>query len=82
MDSLIGSNAYSEFWANKFADLLQCNSENLGKKVFGYSEAGSVTSSLRTAPSISLPVNWYWPRAAPLKTQPEITSEPCAIRAR
>ncbi len=32
VDSLIGSNAYSEFWANKFADLLQCNSENLGKK--------------------------------------------------
>ena len=32
VDSLIGSTAYSEFWANKFADLLQCNSENLGKK--------------------------------------------------
>ena len=32
VDSLIGSPAYSEFWANKFADLLQCNSEILGKK--------------------------------------------------
>ncbi|HAB15251.1 MAG TPA: DUF1549 and DUF1553 domain-containing protein [Verrucomicrobiota bacterium] len=32
IDSLIGSPAYAEFWANKFADLLQCNSETLGKK--------------------------------------------------
>jgi hypothetical protein len=32
VDTLIGSPAYSEFWANKFADLLQCNSEILGKK--------------------------------------------------
>jgi len=32
VDSLIGSGASSEFWANKFADLLQCNSEILGKK--------------------------------------------------
>lgn len=32
VDELIGSPAYAEFWANKFADLLQCNSENLGKK--------------------------------------------------
>ncbi|MFM8359982.1 MAG: DUF1549 and DUF1553 domain-containing protein, partial [Verrucomicrobiota bacterium] len=32
VDALIGSPAYAEFWANKFADLLQCNSENLGKK--------------------------------------------------
>src|SRR5262249_922638 len=32
VDDLIGSAAYSDFWANKFADLLQCNSESLGKK--------------------------------------------------
>jgi len=32
IDELIGSPDYSGFWANKFADLLQCNSENLGKK--------------------------------------------------
>lgn len=32
VDELLGSKAFSEFWANKFADLLQCNSENLGKK--------------------------------------------------
>ena len=32
IDALIGSEAFGEFWANKFADLLQCNSENLGKK--------------------------------------------------
>jgi hypothetical protein len=32
VDTLIGSIASSEFWANKFADLLQCNSEILGKK--------------------------------------------------
>lgn len=32
IDELIGSPAYGERWANKFADLLQCNSENLGKK--------------------------------------------------
>ena len=32
IDTLLGSKAYGEFWANKFADLLQCNSENLGKK--------------------------------------------------
>jgi Protein of unknown function (DUF1553)/Protein of unknown function (DUF1549) len=32
IDRLIGSPAYSDFWANKFADLLQCNSENLGRK--------------------------------------------------
>ncbi len=32
IDELIGSPAYADFWANKFADLLQCNSENLGKK--------------------------------------------------
>ena len=32
VEELIGSPSYAEFWANKFADLLQCNSENLGKK--------------------------------------------------
>jgi len=32
IEELIGSPTYAEFWANKFADLLQCNSENLGKK--------------------------------------------------
>ena len=32
IDELIGSPAYAEFWANKYADLLQCNSETLGKK--------------------------------------------------
>ena len=32
VEELIGSPTYAEFWANKFADLLQCNSENLGKK--------------------------------------------------
>jgi len=32
VDRLIGSGASAEFWANKFADLLQCNSEILGKK--------------------------------------------------
>lgn len=32
VEALIGSPAYGEFWANKLADLLQCNSENLGKK--------------------------------------------------
>ena len=32
IDALIGSEAFGGFWANKFADLLQCNSENLGKK--------------------------------------------------
>jgi hypothetical protein len=32
IDELIGSPAFAGFWANKFADLLQCNSENLGKK--------------------------------------------------
>ena len=32
VEQLVGSPAYAAFWANKFADLLQCNSENLGKK--------------------------------------------------
>ena len=32
MDELIGSPDFLEFWANKWADLLQCNSENLGQK--------------------------------------------------
>ncbi len=32
VDELLGSNDYVEFWANKWADLLQCNSENLGQK--------------------------------------------------
>lgn len=32
IDELLGSNDYIEFWANKWADLLQCNSENLGQK--------------------------------------------------
>ena len=32
IDELIGSNDYVEYWANKWADLLQCNSENLGQK--------------------------------------------------
>ena len=32
IEELMGSPAFSDFWANKFADLLQCNSENLGKK--------------------------------------------------
>src|SRR5262249_10330401 len=32
IDELIASPEYTRFWANKWADLLQCNSENLGKK--------------------------------------------------
>jgi hypothetical protein len=32
IDELLGGNDYVEFWANKWADLLQCNSENLGQK--------------------------------------------------
>ena len=32
VDELIGNKDYIEFWANKWADLLQCNSENLGQK--------------------------------------------------
>jgi len=32
IDELIGGTDYLEFWANKWADLLQCNSENLGQK--------------------------------------------------
>ncbi len=32
IDELLGSPDFVEFWANKWADLLQCNSENLGQK--------------------------------------------------
>lgn len=32
VDDLLASPAYVDYWANKWADLLQCNSENLGKK--------------------------------------------------
>ena len=32
VDELLASPAFAPNWANKFADLLQCNSENLGKK--------------------------------------------------
>ena len=32
IDELIGSTEFLESWANKWADLLQCNSENLGQK--------------------------------------------------
>jgi Protein of unknown function (DUF1553)/Protein of unknown function (DUF1549) len=32
IDALLASPAAADFWANKYADLLQCNSENLGKK--------------------------------------------------
>lgn len=32
IEELLVSPAYADFWGNKFADLLQCNSENLGKK--------------------------------------------------
>ncbi|MBI1784906.1 DUF1549 domain-containing protein, partial [Candidatus Sumerlaeota bacterium] len=32
VDELIASNDYTEFWTNKWADLLQCNSTNLGEK--------------------------------------------------
>jgi len=32
VDELLGSKEYVERWANKWADLLQCNSENLGQK--------------------------------------------------
>ena len=32
IDELIASSEYTKFWANKWADLLQCNSENLGQK--------------------------------------------------
>ncbi|HWN94394.1 MAG TPA: DUF1549 domain-containing protein, partial [Methylomirabilota bacterium] len=32
IDELIGSPDYVKSWANKWADLLQCNSENLGQK--------------------------------------------------
>lgn len=32
IDELLGSPEFLDFWANKWADLLQCNSENLGQK--------------------------------------------------
>lgn len=32
VDELLGSKDYVEFWANKWADLLQCSSETLGQK--------------------------------------------------
>jgi hypothetical protein len=32
VDELIGSREFVKHWANKWADLLQCNSENLGQK--------------------------------------------------
>jgi Protein of unknown function (DUF1553)/Protein of unknown function (DUF1549) len=32
IEELLASPAYGDYWGNKFADLLQCNSENLGKK--------------------------------------------------
>lgn len=32
VDELIASEAFTEHWANKWADLLQCNSESLGQK--------------------------------------------------
>ena len=32
VDDLLGSESYNEYWANKWADLLQCNSEHLGEK--------------------------------------------------
>lgn len=32
IDELLGSKGYVESWANKWADLLQCNSEKLGQK--------------------------------------------------
>jgi len=32
IDELLGSNDYVDCWANKWADLLQCNGENLGQK--------------------------------------------------
>lgn len=32
IDELLASKDYIEFWANKWADLLQCSSENLGPK--------------------------------------------------
>ena len=32
IDELLGSKGYVEYWANKWADLLQCSSENLGQK--------------------------------------------------
>ncbi|HMJ63951.1 MAG TPA: DUF1549 domain-containing protein, partial [Candidatus Binatia bacterium] len=32
VDQLIGSREFVKYWANKWADLLQCNSENLGQK--------------------------------------------------
>lgn len=32
IDELLGSQDYVKYWANKWADLLQCSSENLGQK--------------------------------------------------
>jgi len=32
IEELLASPGYADYWGNKFADLLQCNSENLGKK--------------------------------------------------
>ncbi len=32
VDELLASKDYTEFWANKWADLLQCNSDDLGQK--------------------------------------------------
>src|SRR5437660_6732961 len=32
VDELLANENYNEYWANKWADLLQCNSEHLGEK--------------------------------------------------
>ena len=66
IDELIASPDYIKFWANKWADLLQCNSENLGKKaVWVFKAMDSSKRSRRTCPMTSSFAKSFWPKAAP-----------------
>ncbi|HXT39408.1 MAG TPA: DUF1549 and DUF1553 domain-containing protein [Candidatus Angelobacter sp.] len=50
IDELLASEDYNDYWANKWADLLQCNSEHLGEKgvwVFHNWIRGSIAANKR-----------------------------------
>ncbi|MBK8001836.1 MAG: DUF1549 domain-containing protein [Verrucomicrobia bacterium] len=67
IDELLGSNDYVEFWANKWADLLQCNSENLGRSPSGFIATGFASRSPTTCLTTSSSARCLPRRAAAMR---------------
>ncbi len=82
IDGLIGSPAYVDFWANKWADLLQCNSKFLGRRRRGIvpqldSQRDREEHALRPV----LPARFSPPPARTAKIPPPVIGKFSARRA-